>query len=621
MFAAPVLLSTGNRPSGLQTADLNGDGKLDLVALSGSDNSVSVLFNTGNGTFGPATTYSVVSNPQDMTLADFNGDSHPDIVVGSYHDNSVYSLLNDGTGHFGTPIATNARGGVTALYAADFNGDGKTDVVVGVAISSLPATFDIGFLQGNGDGTFVSPADANFQPVEGAFSRRNFIENMAPDLNGDGKPDVVFGYNSTGDGSDNYVTVGLNRGDGTFAIAQYVASPGPGGSSTRANVGDPNSVAVGDSNDDGKPDIAVLATGGVQGGPQPRDIVAFNNGVGTFTPVIGYPPPNMTGTDLAIGDFNGDGKPDIAVLDVSGSVLGSGLQPAQIDIYTYGPTPRKLSNGDRTFQPPVVYADGQGNYDVKMADVNCGGVPDILVANASSGLDLLPGNDDRTFGAPQAIATGSLAVRSVAVGDLNGEGRTDMVVSHDSNSDSINGGTHITVLLAVTAAPPTLDPIADRTVAENAGAQVVNLTGISPGAGNSGQTLTVSAVSSNPALIPNPTVAYTSPNSTGTLTFTPAAGQFGTAVITVTASESGETATATRRLVRLFLQDESRGGRRPVFGDNLIFQADPHWRDHIPFYEYFHGDNGAGLGASHQTGWTALVAELIGWEDGQCGTK
>ncbi len=64
-----------------------------------------------------------------------------------------------------------------------------------------------------------------------------------------------------------------------------------------------------------------------------------------------------------------------------------------------------------------------------------------------------------------------------------------------------------------------------------------------------------------------------------------------------------------RRLVKIFLRDPT--GRRPVFGDVPLFQADPHWRDHIPFYEYFHGDNGSGLGASHQTGWTALVAELI----------
>jgi hypothetical protein len=62
------------------------------------------------------------------------------------------------------------------------------------------------------------------------------------------------------------------------------------------------------------------------------------------------------------------------------------------------------------------------------------------------------------------------------------------------------------------------------------------------------------------------------------------------------------------RLQRIFERDQN--GRRPVFGGTEKFQQDPHWRDHVPFYEYFHGDNGAGLGASHQTGWTALVATL-----------
>jgi len=66
-----------------------------------------------------------------------------------------------------------------------------------------------------------------------------------------------------------------------------------------------------------------------------------------------------------------------------------------------------------------------------------------------------------------------------------------------------------------------------------------------------------------------------------------------------------------RRLMRIFLRDPKNGGRRPVFGDQTIFQQNPHWRDHLLFYEYFHGDNGAGIGASHQTGWTALVAKLI----------
>jgi len=63
------------------------------------------------------------------------------------------------------------------------------------------------------------------------------------------------------------------------------------------------------------------------------------------------------------------------------------------------------------------------------------------------------------------------------------------------------------------------------------------------------------------------------------------------------------------RLIRIFLRDES--GRRAVFGGSEKFQTDPRWRDHVLFYEYFHGDNGAGLGASHQTGWTGVVANLI----------
>jgi hypothetical protein len=68
-----------------------------------------------------------------------------------------------------------------------------------------------------------------------------------------------------------------------------------------------------------------------------------------------------------------------------------------------------------------------------------------------------------------------------------------------------------------------------------------------------------------------------------------------------------------QRLIKIFLQDES--GKRPVYGDLEKFQTDPHWHNLIMFHEYFHGDNGAGLGANHQTGWTGLVAKLIQ----QCG--
>src|SRR5262249_15381261 len=86
---------------------------------------------------------------------------------------------------------------------------------------------------------------------------------------------------------------------------------------------------------------------------------------------------------------------------------------------------------------------------------------------------------------------------------------------------------------------PTLDPISNLTINENSGAQTVNLTGISPGASNQVQTLTVNATSSNPGLVPNPTVNYTSPNSTGTLSFTPAAFAYGSATIAVTVNNGG----------------------------------------------------------------------------------
>ena len=66
-----------------------------------------------------------------------------------------------------------------------------------------------------------------------------------------------------------------------------------------------------------------------------------------------------------------------------------------------------------------------------------------------------------------------------------------------------------------------------------------------------------------------------------------------------------------RRLIRIFLSDPAHGGKRAVWGENDYFQSNPHWRDYIPFHEYFHGDTGAGVGASHQTGWTALVASLL----------
>jgi hypothetical protein len=73
---------------------------------------------------------------------------------------------------------------------------------------------------------------------------------------------------------------------------------------------------------------------------------------------------------------------------------------------------------------------------------------------------------------------------------------------------------------------------------------------------------------------------------------------------------AGIAADLSDRLMRIFVRDAD--GRRAVFGDVELYQRDPYWRDNVPFYEYFHGDTGRGVGASHQTGWTALIANLLG---------
>jgi autotransporter-associated beta strand protein/VCBS repeat-containing protein len=113
------------------------------------------------------------------------------------------------------------------------------------------------------------------------------------------------------------------------------------------------------------------------------------------------------------------------------------------------------------------------------------------------------------------------------------------------------GGDGNDVVLTAANAPPTLDPISNRTVAEDAATQTVSLTGISAG-GDQNQTISITATSNNPAVVPNPNITYSSPNGTGSLSFKPVADQFGTAVITVTVKDNGGTAAGGDTLVRTF---------------------------------------------------------------------
>jgi len=228
-------------------ADMNGDGKLDIVT-GNADGSISVLLNKGNGTFNPGvlnTSLSSIFNfGTHLTFADFNGDGKMDIAATAYANPpaAVYVLPGNGNGTFGAPIPTATSVTPYTLASADFNTDGKVDLLVTAVIAGCPVDgLGYAFLKGNGNGTFTV----------GPTSCLDFSIPQTPivaDLNGDGKLDVVLPYvNQNGIPAGPAVLQG--NGDGTFTSAQFLYS----GRST-------SSAVVADFNGDGMPDVALVDT-------------------------------------------------------------------------------------------------------------------------------------------------------------------------------------------------------------------------------------------------------------------------------------------------------------------------------------------------------------------------
>jgi hypothetical protein len=430
--------------------DVNGDGKPDLIVTNEcasstcetNGGSVSVLLGNGDGTFQPAVTYALgEAYAVSVAVGDVNGDGKPDLVVAnncaSYNNcanGSVSVLLGNGDGTF-QPAVSYASGGVDSFSVAvvDVNGDGKPDVVMANECGSSGncASGSVSVLLGNGDGTF-QPAVS--YPSGGPYS----LSVAVGDVNGDGKPDLVVA-NVSASGS---VSVLLGNGDGTFQPAVSYAS---GGSNSY-------SVAMGDVNSDGKPDIVVAnecaisncqTSGGSVG-------VLLGNGDGTFRATVGYSSDVPYAFSVAVGDVNGDGKPDLVV--ANGCANNGGCQGGnQIG----GSASVLLGNGDGTFQPAVSYASGgQDALSVAVGDVNGDGKLDLIVANycASSGscangsVSVLLGNGDGTFQSAVNYASGGSLAYSVAVGDVNGDGKPDIVVANECASSNCANGA-VSVLL------------------------------------------------------------------------------------------------------------------------------------------------------------------------------
>ncbi len=379
-------------------ADFNHDGKQDLV-LTGSSG-VFVMLGKGNGAFGRAASYVAGATVHELAVADFNGDGNLDVAAGADFF-SIVTMLGDGQGHLQHLQISNA-GGITprAFAVADFNGDGHLDVAAMGPFATRGGELNI--LLGNGAGTFTAATPG--------ISLWNLTVNSLAtgDFNGDGKPDLVA---ITTLGATQTVAVLFGNGDETFQSPVYYAVPGGGAS-----------VYVADFNGDGKPDLAVTPPLPAPGDAAPKTIsILLGNGNGTF----GAPTAVQVGnqpSSLAVADFNGDGKPDLAVV-----VAPTG---------TAGAVAILLGKGDGTFGAPAMYAAGIAPSSVAAGDFNLDGKPDLAVTNnytagaayTTSDVVILLAQENGGFSAPTRYAIGAAPGAPPLIADFNGDGNPDLAV-------------------------------------------------------------------------------------------------------------------------------------------------------------------------------------------------
>jgi hypothetical protein len=238
----------------------------------------------GNGTFLEHVDFPVGSEPTAVATGDFNGDGNLDLVVANFHVNTVSVLLGKGDGTFNAAVNYNVGHGPISVAVADLNGDHKLDLVV---VNETDNNASV--LLGNGDGTF------NAQVAYPTGVGGNPLSVVIGDFNGDGIPDLAVA-----DFQTQQVSVLLGNGDGSFQTVKAY--------STGAN---PSSIVAADFNGDGKLDLALTST---PLGSSPGNLVSLllGNGDGTFgAPALfgaGY-----LSYSSAVGDFNRDGAPDLAV--------------------------------------------------------------------------------------------------------------------------------------------------------------------------------------------------------------------------------------------------------------------------------------------------------------------